>query len=195
MNRGRRQLSLALIAGLMAAPARSQGPDRASRLVRAALSQVGVTIHYDGSYRRLAYPGGDLPLETGVCTDVIVRAYRQALGIDLQQRVHEDMRRAWSAYPKLWGLSRPDPNVDHRRVPNLEVFFCRRGQSLVPSQSPAAYLPGDLVTWRLSGGRPHIGMITDRRQGPRPQVVHNIGAGVRVEDRLFEDRISGHFRF
>ncbi len=173
----------------------AQDADRSRRLVEAALSQVGVTLHYDSSYRRLPYPGGDVPPEVGVCTDVIVRAYRRALGIDLQQRVHEDMRRAWTAYPKLWGLSRPDPNVDHRRVPNLEVFFRRHGRALVPSRSPEAYQPGDLVTWRLTGGQPHIGMITDRRVDGRPLVVHNIGAGVRVEDMLFAHRIVGHFRF
>mgnify|MGYP002784590771 CR=1 FL=1 len=194
MRPARRRWLVAL-AGCAAPRAFAQDADRGRRLVEAALSQVGVTLHYDSSYRRLPYPGGDVPPEVGVCTDVIVRAYRRALGIDLQQRVHEDMRRAWTAYPKLWGLSRPDPNVDHRRVPNLEVFFRRHGQALVPARSPEAYQPGDLVTWRLSGGQPHIGMITDQRRDGRPLVVHNIGAGARVEDMLFAHRIVGHFRF
>ncbi len=173
----------------------SRSENRAARLVAAAESQVGVTVRYDSSYRRLVYPGGDVPLEVGVCTDVLVRAYRRALGIDLQQRVHEDMRRAWTVYPKIWGLSRPDANVDHRRVPNLEVFFRRHGEALTPSKDPAAYRPGDIVSWRLAGGQPHIGLVTARQTGGRPLVVHNIGAGVKVEDVLFAYRIVGHFRF
>lgn len=169
--------------------------ERATRLVAAAESQVGVTVRYDNSYRRLVYPGGDVPLEVGVCTDVLVRAYRRALGIDLQQRVHEDMRRAWTAYPKLWGLSRPDANVDHRRVPNLEVYFRRHGVALTPSTDPDAYRTGDIVSWRLASGQPHIGLVTARRHEGRPLVVHNIGAGVQIEDVLFSYRIVGHFRF
>jgi uncharacterized protein YijF (DUF1287 family) len=156
----------------------SHPADRAARLVAAAESQVGVTVRYDNSYRRLVYPGGDVPLEVGVCTDVLVRAYRRALGIDLQQRVHEDMRRAWRVYPKIWGLSRPDANVDHRRVPNLEVYFRRHGVALPPSSDPDAYRAGDIVSWRLAGGQPHIGLVTARRTDGRPLVVHNIGAGV-----------------
>jgi len=166
----------------------------AQRLVRAARAQVGVTVVYDGSYRSLAYPGGDLPIERGVCTDVVVRAYR-ALGFDLQKEVHEDMTRAWPRYPKLWGLERPDRNIDHRRVPNLATFLRRRGAELPRTDDPAAFRPGDLVTWRLPSGVPHIGIVSDRTAGERPLILHNIGAGTREEDVLFAYERTGHFRF
>lgn len=164
-------------------------------LVEAAREQVGVTTHYDGSYRRLAYPGGDLPLDRGVCTDVVVRAYRK-YGIDLQKLVHEDMQGAWAAYPKLWGLSRPDTNIDHRRVPNLATFFQRNGEKLSIASDPKVFLPGDLVTWKLTSGVPHIGIVSDRRTSAgTPLVVHNIGWGAQEEDILFRFTITGHFRF
>lgn len=121
------------------------------RLVEAARTQVGVTLGYDPAYRRIAYPGGDVPLATGVCTDVVIRALR-AQGLDLQQRVHEDMRRHFSAYPRHWGLKRPDPNIDHRRVPNLMTWFDRQGLSLKVGQAAADYQPGDIVTWDLGPG-------------------------------------------
>jgi uncharacterized protein YijF (DUF1287 family) len=191
----RRILMLALTAGAL--PAGAQEADtRPARIVAAALAQEGITVRYDSSYRRLGYPGGDVPPEVGVCTDVLIRAYRRALGIDLQQRVHDDMRRAWTVYPKLWNLSRPDPNVDHRRVPNLETFFRRHGQVLPVTTNPSDYRPGDIVSWRLPGGQPHIGLVTDRSGASgRPLVVHNIGQGVRVEDMLFDFKVVGHFRF
>jgi uncharacterized protein YijF (DUF1287 family) len=163
-------------------------------LATAAMQQVGVTTGYDGSYRRLAYPGGDVPLESGVCTDVLIRAYR-ALGIDLQVRVHEDMRRAFSAYPLLWGLQRPDRNIDHRRVPNLETWFRRHGLVLAGGRDPADYQAGDIVSWRLESGLPHIGIVSATRIDSRPLVLHNIGAGVREEDVLFDWTIVGHFRY
>lgn len=163
-------------------------------LVRAAREQVGVTRIYDGSYRRLDYPGGDVPVERGVCTDVVVRAYR-ALGFDLQREVHEDMTRAWPDYPKLWGLRHPDRNIDHRRVPNLATFLRRRGAELRLTDDPAAFRPGDLVTWRLPSGVPHIGIVSDRKAGDRPLILHNIGAGAREEDTLFAFERTGHFRF
>lgn len=166
----------------------------ALRLVRAAREQVGVTVVYDGSYRALAYPGGDVPPERGVCTDVVVRAYR-ALGFDLQRAVHEDMRAAWNAYPKLWGLDGPDRNIDHRRVPNLATFLRRRGAELPLADDPAAFRPGDLVTWRLPSGVPHIGIVSDRRIDERPLILHNIGAGAREEDVIFVYERTGHFRF
>lgn len=186
-------------------PAAAQGTEarggrsvdaRTADLVAAAVAQVGITVRYDSSYRRLGYPGGDVPPEVGVCTDVLIRAYRRALGIDLQQQVHDDMRRAWTEYPKLWNLSRPDANVDHRRVPNLEVFFRRHGQTLPVTANPTDYRPGDIVSWRLPGGHPHIGLVTNRTAATgRPLVVHNIGQGVRIEDMLFDFRVVGHYRF
>jgi uncharacterized protein len=164
-------------------------------LVAAARAQVGVTLIYDSSYRQIAYPMGDVPPVRGVCSDVVIRAFR-AVGIDLQQELHRDMKRHFAAYPKNWGLSEPDSNIDHRRVPNLATWFKRQGHDLPVSQDAAAYQPGDVVTWILSGGQPHIGIVSDRRSGDgaRPLVIHNIGWGAREDDALFEYRITGHFR-
>jgi uncharacterized protein YijF (DUF1287 family) len=169
----------------------------ALKLVAAARAQIGVTLSYNPAYIRLAYPGGDLPADRGVCTDVIVRAYRSALNLDLQRLVHEDMKSAFAAYPRQWGLTRPDPNIDHRRVPNLQAFLRRNGLSLPVTDNPADYRPGDLVTQMLPGNLPHIAVVSDRRSpdGARPLVIHNIGAGAREEDRLFEFPITGHYRF
>lgn len=139
-------------------------------------------------------PVATCPSSDGVCTDVIIRAYRRA-GIDLQLLVNQDMSRAFESYPRLWGLSQPDPNIDHRRVPNLATFFMRHGQTLSVSSRPQDYRAGDLVTWRLSSGVPHIGLISDRLQDGKPLVVHNIGAGVQVEDVLFSYEITGHYRY
>lgn len=164
-------------------------------LVKAAREQIGVTVLYDGSYRRLAYPGGDVPKDRGVCTDVLIRAYRQ-LNMDLQKRVHEDMRKAWAHYPKIWGLKAPDRNIDHRRVPNLETFFKRHGQSFPIPKNAQYLLPGDLISWRLPNGLPHIGIVsTQRSPKGHPLILHNIGEGTREEDRLFEWTITGHFRY
>lgn len=169
----------------------------AARLVAAAESQIGRTMRYDPAYESLAYPNGDVPLERGVCTDVIVRAYRFGLGIDLQQLVHEDMRRHFAAYPALWGLKRPDANIDHRRVPNLAAFFRRNKTSLPLSDDPRDFSPGDVVTQTLPGGLAHIVLVTHHacRDGVRPLVVHNIGAGARLEDVLFAFPVTGHYRF
>jgi uncharacterized protein len=164
------------------------------RLVEAARAQIGVTTGYDGSYRRLDYPGGDVPVETGVCSDVLVRAYR-VLGVDLQVAIHEDMREDFDAYPAHWGLARPDRNIDHRRVPNLETFLARQAAALVPVHDAAAYRPGDLVSWRLDSALPHIGIVSDRQHNGRPLVIHNIGAGVQEEDVLFAWRLIGHYRY
>ena len=166
-----------------------------SDLVAAARAQVGVTLIYDSSYRRIAYPMGDVPLDRGVCSDVVVRAFR-AIGIDLQEQVHRDMARHFAAYPKVWGLSAPDANIDHRRVPNLATWLARQGYALPVSDDPTTFLPGDVVTWDLGNGRPHIGIVSDRRSGDgvRPLVIHNIGRGAREEDTLFEYRITAHFR-
>lgn len=166
-----------------------------SALVSAARAQVGVTLLYDGSYVRLAYPGGDVPIVRGVCTDVLVRAYREQ-GVDLQVLVHEDMRRAWDAYPKTWGLTRPDRHIDHRRVPNLAVFFARHGTTLGVGRDPRDYTAGDIVTWRLASGVPHIGIVSNRRAADgTPLVIHNIGWGTREDDALFANTITGHFRY
>ena len=169
-----------------------------AELVAAAIERTRYVVVYDGSYRRLDYPGGDVPADRGVCTDLVIRAYRQ-LGFDLQQAVHEDMTRAFSAYPseRIWGLTRPDANIDHRRVPNLARFFERHGARLSPGTKPGDFQPGDLVTWRLPGNVPHIGIVVDRyaEDGTTPLVAHNIGAGPKLDDMLFLFPITGQFRF
>lgn len=178
---------------LLALPAAASNGD----ILAAAQAQVGVTRHYDGSYRALAYPGGDVPLERGVCTDVIVRALRSSRGLDLQQLVHEDIRAHWDAYPhqRRWGLRRPDPNIDHRRVPNLMVYLRRAGYAVSPMRDPAGYLPGDIVAWDLGRGVLHVGVISDQKSAAgTPLVVHNIGAGARQEDILFRHAIIGQYR-
>lgn len=169
----------------------------AAKLIAAAESQIGRTLWYDPAYTKLTYPGGDVPLEKGVCTDVVIRAYRAGLGMDLQKMVHEDMASAFSAYPKNWGLKRPDRNIDHRRVPNLRAFFKRRDVSLPVTDRGADYLPGDLVTMMLPGNLPHIALVTHRANADRtaPLCVHNIGAGARLEDALFAYELTGHYRF
>ncbi len=188
-----RLLALLLMPTLPAAAPPAQSP--AQRLIDAAYAQVGVTRSYDPSYRRIAFPGGDVPLESGVCSDVVVRAYR-GLGIDLQRLVNDDMRRAFAAYPHLWGLTHPDPNIDHRRVANLAAFFARHGETLAVSSEAKDYRPGDIVTWRLMPANlAHIGIITDRKIEDRPMIVHNIGAGAQVEDVLFAFTITGHYRY
>jgi uncharacterized protein YijF (DUF1287 family) len=181
----------ALLLGLLAFAVQAIEADR---LVLDARKQVGVTLSYDPAYRRLSYPGGDVPMATGVCTDVVIRALRQQ-GLDLQEAVHRDMRGNFSVYPKNWGLSRPDSNIDHRRVPNLMTWFTRQGWSLPVKQEAAAYQPGDIVTWDLGRGLTHIGIISDR-QAPTatPLVLHNIGRGTQEEDLLFAYRITGHYR-
>ena len=165
-------------------------------MIEGAKRQVGVTRGYDPNYRRIPYPNGDVPRETGVCTDVVIRAYRHA-GTDLQVLVHEDMKSAFSVYPKNWGLRRPDTNIDHRRVPNLATFFKRKGKALEVTRRGADYKPGDIVTWRLSSGVPHIGVISDVpiRGTDRYLVVHNIGSGAQIEDVLFAYSLTGHYRY
>lgn len=167
----------------------------ASGIVRAARAQIGKTVRYDSAYRALAYPNGDMPIEVGVCSDVVIRALRAALSLDLQQLVHEDMKRAFSEYPQNWGLKRPDRNIDHRRVPNLRTFFKRSGWALPVTRSARDYRPGDLVTCTVPPNLPHIIILSDRTTPDgRPLVIHNIGAGTQEEDRLFEFSISGHYR-
>jgi uncharacterized protein YijF (DUF1287 family) len=195
MLRRRLFLSAALLLPVAGRIARAEAPDWPRRLVAAAEAQIGVTVTYDPAYVRLAYPGGDVPRDRGVCTDVVIRAYRDAFGIDLQRLVHEDMRTNFSRYPRSWGLSRPDRNIDHRRVPNLQAFFRRRGRALT-AESPADFAEGDLVTQMLPGNLPHIAIVTGQT-GPSgaPLVVHNIGGGTRLEDRLLDFPVTGRYRF
>lgn len=167
----------------------------ATRLCHAALDRTRHTVRYEGAYVRIPYPGGDVPADTGVCTDVVIRAYR-VLGHDLQKAVHEDMRRAFSAYPKNWGLKAPDTHIDHRRVPNLQTFFKRQGAALPITQNAHDYLPGDLITCTVAGRLPHIAIVVPAPDGgPVPWIVHNIGSGPKLENRLFEFPLTGHYRW
>lgn len=177
-------------------PPLPEGDSIGRSLATAALSLTQDKVQYDPDYFSIPYPMGDVPPDKGVCTDVVVRAYRK-LGVDLQQLIHEDMRTHFELYPKRWGLKRPDTNIDHRRVPNLQVFFARKGSSLPLSRQGQDYLPGDLVTWRLPGGHPHIGIVSGQpsADAARYQIVHNIGGGQVLEDCLFEYPITGHYRF
>jgi len=183
-----------LLLGLIAANASAGG--FAEDLVRAARERATHHETYDGAYQRIAYPMGDVADDRGVCTDLVIRAYRR-LGIDLQARVHEDMLRDFKAYPRTWNLPRPDANIDHRRVPNLQTFFRRAGANLPVNLDPAQYLAGDLVTWRLPGNIPHIGIVSDRYVPGtrRPMILHNIGRGPHEEDSLFAFPITGHYRY
>lgn len=176
----------------------AEGTPFSERLAAAAQARTKFNVRYDGTYTRISYPNGDVPASMGVCTDVVIRSYR-ALGHDLQQLVHEDMKAHFEAYPsqRIWGLTKTDTNIDHRRVPNLQTFFTRHGQSLRPSKDGGDYEPGDLVTWMLPGNLPHIGIVSTLKSedGQRPLIIHNIGAGPMQEDRLFEFPITGHYRF
>jgi uncharacterized protein len=171
-------------------------PSFQERLSAAALSLTEQQVSYDPSYFSIPYPGGDVPADKGVCTDVVIRAYRQ-LGIDLQKEVHEDMKAHFSLYPKNWGLSRPDKNIDHRRVPNLMLFFSRHGRQKPLSSQAADYQPGDIVVWSLGGGLTHIGLVVNRRSadGQRYLIVHNIGQGQELADCLFRYPIIGHYTY
>jgi uncharacterized protein len=183
-------IAMALVAVTVFAP-----PFNPADLVAAAIAQTHVPVTYDGSYRRIAYPGGDVPETIGVCTDVVIRAYR-GVGVDLQVKVHEDMARAFRSYPRQWGMAAPDANIDHRRVPNLQTFFRRVGAEVPVSRDAGAYRAGDLVTWMLPGNLPHIGIVTGEKSARgTPLVVHNIGRGPEVEDALFTYPITGHYRY
>jgi uncharacterized protein YijF (DUF1287 family) len=178
----------------------TQGSNFERKLSDAAILITKDKVVYNGAYVSIPYPKGDVPATQGVCTDVIIRAYRK-LGIDLQKEVHEDMKRNFSKYPKTWGLKKTDTNIDHRRVPNLETFFTRKGQELPVTQNPSDFKTGDLVTWIINGKLPHIGIVThlksspDASGGKRPLMVHNIGAGQVLEDCLFSYKIVGHYRY
>ena len=166
------------------------------KLVSAALERTKHRVTYDGSYRKIGFPGGDVPDDRGVCTDVIIRCYR-AVGVDLQKEVHKDMTAFFSVYPQQWGLTKPDTNIDHRRVPNLYIFFSRKGVEVAVTDNPDDYQPGDIVFWMLGLNRPHIGIVVDQRSpdGKRPLVVHNTGLGTMIENTLFAYEIYGHFRY
>jgi uncharacterized protein YijF (DUF1287 family) len=164
-------------------------------IVTAARSQIGKTTTYDPAYVRLVYPGGDIPVEKGVCTDVVIRALRDAFDMDLQKLIHEDMKTAFSEYPNIWGLKKPDRNIDHRRVPNLRRYFERKGFSVGMGRQKNDYLAGDLVTCTVGAKRPHIMIVSDKKtRADVPFVIHNIGSGAREEDRLFDFPITGHYR-
>lgn len=168
----------------------------ATQLAKAGETLTQQRVVYDPTYFSISYPNGDVPADRGVCTDVVVRAYRK-LHIDLQQLVHEDIRDHFHVYPNKWGLRRPDKNIDHRRVPNLMTFFTRHGQSLPVTQQAADYLPGDVVTWDLGHGITHIGLVVTQVSADRKRylLVHNIGNGQELSDCLFSYRITGHFRY
>lgn len=164
-------------------------------IAQSAGTQMGKTLFYDAAYVRLDYPNGDLPLERGVCADVVIRALRSQQ-VDLQKLVHEDMQTHFSAYPNNWQLKRPDSNIDHRRVPNLETWFQRHKKALPVTDNYSDYQPGDIVSWRLDNGLAHIGVVSlNVTPGGTPLVVHNIGAGAQEEDVLFNWKIVGHFRY
>jgi uncharacterized protein len=168
------------------------------RLVAAAIERTHHPVRYVSAYVRIPYPNGDVPADTGVCTDEVIRSYR-AVGVDLQKEVHEDMAKNFAAYPnrRRWGLAHPDANIDHRRVPNLMVFLQRNGETLSITSRADDYAPGDLVTWDLGGNVPHIGIVVDQksRSSGRYTVVHNIGEGPKMEDVLFNWKITGHYRY
>lgn len=175
----------------------SSGSPFLDKLVEAAIERTGHEVRYDPSYFKIDYPGGDVPAEVGVCTDEVIRSYR-ALGVDLQREVHEDMERDFGAYPHKWGLKKTDTNIDHRRVPNLMVFFERQGASLPVTQDARDYRPGDVVTWDLNAQMTHIGIVVNVPSDAdenRMQIVHNIGAGPKMEDVLFSWKITGHYRY
>lgn len=172
------------------------------RLVAAGIEQTNQTFYYDSDYTKIAYPQGDVPLERGVCTDVVIRALRKT-GVDLQQAIHEDMTGNFKAYPAKWGLTKPDANIDHRRVPNLMTYFERHGKALAVTNNSRDYQPGDIVAWQMEqAGRTHIGLVidefaqdSDSSSRSTPLVVHNIGAGAKIENVLFARQIIGHYRY
>ncbi len=167
-----------------------------AQLADSAMELTKQNVTYDPNYYSIDYPNGDIPADRGVCTDVVIRAYRK-LGIDLQKEVHEDMNSNFDAYPKIWGLTSPDKNIDHRRVPNLMVFFERHGMVKPVSENPYDYLPGDIVCWNLGGNITHIGLVVDKKSndGSRYLIVHNIGGGQVVADCLFDFEIIGHYAY
>ncbi|WP_417350576.1 DUF1287 domain-containing protein [Flavobacterium alkalisoli] len=166
-----------------------------TQLSDAALTLTKDAVRYEPKYVKIKYPNGDVPAHTGVCTDVVIRAYRK-LGIDLQKEVHEDMKANFAKYPKIWGLKSTDTNIDHRRVPNLQTFFTRKGEKLAVTQKGSDYKPGDIVTWMLNDRLPHIGIVVNKKgKSGNYMIVHNIGSGQNLDDCLFDYSISGHYRY
>lgn len=165
-------------------------------LVNAALELTKQQVTYDPSYFSIDYPNGDVPSDKGVCTDVVIRAYRKT-GVDLQKLVHEDMKANFTNYPKIWGLTSTDKNIDHRRVPNLMTFFKNKGAEKPITDNPEDYLPGDVVCWNLGGAVTHIGIVVNKKSNNsnRNLIVHNIGNGQVLEDMLFDFKIIGHYRY
>lgn len=170
----------------------------AEKLSNAAISIIDPSINYDPAYFSIEYPNGDIPKNKGVCTDVIIRSYRK-LGIDLQKEVHEDMIKNFSEYPNFqkWGMTKTDTNIDHRRVPNLEIYFERKGEKLLVTQDPKDYKTGEIVTWLINDKLPHIGIVTNKKSndGQRNLIVHNVGNGQVLQDCLFEYKIVGHYKY
>jgi uncharacterized protein YijF (DUF1287 family) len=189
-------LTLLVVPILASAYRQGEPTDFSKKLIQAAIERTKHIVRYDGSYRKISYPNGDVPDDVGVCTDLVIRSYRK-LGIDLQKDIYEDMKANFGIYPKLWGLSKPDPNIDHRRVPNLQTLFKRKGILLPVTKNPNDYVAGDIVSWMLPGYLPHIGIVTDLRSrgGSKPLIVHNIGSGPVIEDILFDYQITGHYRY
>lgn len=176
----------------------SQTANSANMALAKHAEQLPQLVIYDPAYRQIAYPNGDVPEYYGVCSDVVIRSYRK-IGIDLQKLVHEDMKSNFSEYPsqRIWGLHKTDTNIDHRRVPNLEVFFSRKGKNKPITKDPKDYIPGDIVTWRLDNGRPHIGIVTSIKSANNKNnlIMHNIGYGQIAEDVLFRWKIIGHYSY
>jgi uncharacterized protein YijF (DUF1287 family) len=168
---------------------------KAGKLIAAARAQIGVTVRYDSAYTPLSFPGGDVPRERGVCTDVVIRAYRDAFGLDLQALVNSDMRSEFRAYPRIWGLRAPDRSIDHRRVPNLRTWLTRQGAALRIPADASGWAPGDIFTALVDGRSPHIGLVSDRRGPKGLLIVHNIGAGTREEEGLADWPINGRYRW
>ena len=164
-------------------------------IAKAAREQLGKTVTYDPAYQVLSYPNGDVPIETGVCADVVVRALRTSLRLDLQKLVHEDMERNFSQYPQKWGLRGPDKNIDHRRVLNLQAYFKRSGWEQPISKDARDYHAGDIVTCLVPPNLPHVMIVSERTNAAgQPLIIHNIGQGAKEEDRLFEFKLTGHYR-
>lgn len=193
MTIARRELLIALPLLAITPPARASS---ALDLIVAARRQIGVTLAYDPAYTRLAFPGGDVPRAKGVCTDVVIRAYRDAFDVDLQALVNADMRRNFAGYPKRWGLRAPDRNIDHRRVPNLQTYLARSGARRAVPTDWTGWQHGDLFTALVGGNLPHIGIVSDKRlRNGRPLVIHNIGGGTREEDALADHPLTGRYRW
>lgn len=190
-----KKIGLSFLCLLLASGVFAQSP-KALQLSAAALALTKQKVVYDPAYFKIPYPNGDVPAGKGVCTDVVIRAYR-TLGTDLQKEVHEDMKRNFGLYPRDWGRKEPDPNIDHRRVYNLMVFFARKGTKQTMSKKPEDYKPGDIVCWNLSGNTSHIGLVVNKKSADNKRylIVHNIGNGQELSDCLFSWKIIGHYRY